>query len=152
MKTSPLYPRPQSLAQTLDRLPQLAAALPVARRSSPNAAETSRLMDLIPDALKAKVTAIALEDACLRVVVTSHEAAHATRLERPTILAAARARTLKCSEVRVQVQTATRRQALPRPRPTAQTLHRLKTAAADMKSERLQTALNRLVDTLERMR
>jgi hypothetical protein len=149
VKTSPLYPRPHRLANTFDRLPLLAAALPLARRSDTDKAEASSLLDLIPEVLHNRVVTVSLEDNCLKIVVKSHEAAHATRLERPRILAAASARSYKCSEVRVRVQTRARPSAPPRPRPDSQTLAELRSTAAELKSERLQTAVQRLIRALE---
>lgn len=143
-----LYPRPTALARWFDRAPQFSAALPLTRQRE--AIDASLLSELLPEHLRSHVASMRLDGSCLEVLVRTPDAAHAARMERASLLAAANAKGLKCNDFRVRVQVGTQPVRIVAPRPGPAASAKLKDAAVRIKSERMQTALLRLSHTLAR--
>jgi Dna[CI] antecedent, DciA len=142
-----LYPRPQGLAGYLERMPQLRPALAQARASIRS---EHSLKACLPPQLADVVHAIHSSGSAVVIVVTSAEAAHMVRLLRPELTAAFAAKGLKFNEILVNVQTKMAARETPRLRPQRKALERMSTDIERVKSERLQTSLERLVKTLSK--
>jgi hypothetical protein len=140
-----LYPRPSGLSGFLDRTPQLRAGLLQVRASQ---RLESQLIDAIPGALRATIYAIRSNGQQLVISVTSAEAAYIMRLENAQILRELADKGLKFNEISVSVQS--KPHAPPttrRPMPRAGSLQMLLNADG-IKSERIQTSLRSLANTL----
>jgi len=144
---SALYPRPLDLAQFLDRMPALGAALRHAREGG---RQFDVLMEAVPERLKRFVAAISASGSTLSLTVDSPEAAHLARLLGTEILANLSRKGLKFSEISLRAQSAAavRRPVRVRPDPSAG--RKINSAADQMTSERLQTSMRKLARTLDR--
>ena len=140
-----LYPRPKGLAQYLDRLPALSAALLHAREGS---RQFNVLIEAVPERLKRFVLAMSASGSTLSITVDSAEAAHLTRLLSTEMLSNLDRKGLKFNEISLKTQSnnATLRRARLLPEP--ESLQKLSTAADRIKSERLQTSVKRLAKTV----
>ncbi len=145
--SSALYPRPLGLAQFLDRMPALGAALRHAREGG---RQFDVLMEAVPERLKRFVLTISASGSTLSLTVDSPEAAHLARLLSAEVLANLSRKGLKFSEISLRAQStaSTRRPIRVRPSPNAG--RKLKSAADQVKSERLQTSMRKLAGTLDR--
>ena len=144
---SALYPRPLGLAQFLDRMPALGAALRHAREGG---RQYDVLMEAVPERLKRFVVAITASGSTLSLTVDSPEAAHLARLLNAEMLTNLSRKGLKFSEISLRAQSTAviRRTVRVRPSPIAG--RKLNSAADQMSSERLQTSMRKLARTLDR--
>jgi hypothetical protein len=128
-------------------MPQLRPALAQARSSMRS--ETS-LKACLPPRIAGVVHAIHSSGFAVVIVVTSAEAAHMVRLLRPELAAAFAAKGLKFNEISVNVQTKSAARTEARARPERKAIDQMSADMAQIKSERLQTSLQRLVKTLSK--
>ncbi len=140
-----LYPRPTGLSGYLERLPQLRSALNDARNS---ARSEIALVDCLPARLARFAQSVHSTGSRLVITVTSAEAAHLARLLIPEVERTLSRKGLKFNEILVNVQTKSVVQATYRPRPTPDVTTRLLGSAENTKSERLQTSMKKLAETL----
>ncbi len=140
-----LYPRPTGLSGYLERLPQLRSALSDAQNS---AHSEIALVDCLPARLARFAQSVHSTGSRLVITVTSAEAAHLARLLIPEVERTLRRKGLKFNEILVNVQTKSVVQATYRPRPRPDVATRLLGSAESTKSERLQTSIKKLAETL----
>jgi hypothetical protein len=140
-----LYPRPSGLAGYLERLPQLRPGLVQARASM-------RSENLLKTCMPAKIAnalhSIHSSGAALVISVTSAEAAHWVRLLRTEIERSLADKGLKFNEILVNVQSESVVRNAYRARPKRDTVRDLQSHADGIRSERMQTSLKRLLDSL----
>ena len=144
---SALYPRPLGLAQFLDRMPALGAALRHAREGG---RQYDVLMEAVPERLKRFVVAITASGSTLSLTVDSPEAAHLARLLNAEMLTNLSRKGLKFSEISLRAQSTVAVRGAPRQRPVPGLGQKLSSTADQITSERLQTSLRRLARTLDR--
>jgi hypothetical protein len=140
-----LYPRPTGLAGYLERLPQLRNALSDARNSTRS---EIALLDYLPARLARFAQSVHSTGSRLVITVTSAEAAHLARLLIPEVERTLSRKGLKFNEILVNVQTKSVVQPLYRPRPNSTVVTKLLHSAEHTKSERLQTSVKKLAETL----
>jgi hypothetical protein len=140
------YPRPQGLSGYLERMPQLRPALAQARMSMRS---EQSLKECLPPRIAHQVHSIHSTGMALVICVTSAEAAHMLRLERPEIEAAIAAKGLKFNEILLTVQTKSAAPQTRRTLPARVSVDQMSQGLGQIKSERLQTSLGRLVETLK---
>ncbi len=140
-----LYPRPKDLAGFLERMPQLQAGLTHARMS---VRSEHSLKDCLPPRVAAAVRSVHSSGSRLAISVTSPEAAHWVRLLRPEIERALACNGLKFNEILVSAQSEYVVQAAYRVPPPQPIIEQMLLKRADIKSERIQTSLDRLATTL----
>jgi hypothetical protein len=140
-----LYPRPQGLAQYLDRMPALGAALMHAREGS---RQFDVLIEAIPQRLKRFVVSVTASGSTLSLTVSSGEAAHMARLLSAETLANLDRKGLKFNEISVRTQSNSAPVRRNRTAPDAADKRRMIAIADKMQSERLQTSLRRLAKTV----
>lgn len=140
-----LYPRPLGLAQFLDRMPALGAALLHAREGS---RQFDVLIVAMPERLKRYVVAMSASGSTLSLTVDSPEAAHFARLMSAETLANLNRKGLKFNEISVRTQSNNASSKHPRALPDAAARRQLSVTADHMQSERLQTSLRRLAKTM----
>ena len=140
-----LYPRPLGLAQFLDRMPALGAALLHAREGS---RQFDVLIEAVPMRLKRFVVAISASGTTLSITVDSPEAAHLARLMSAETLANLTRKGLKFNEISLKTQSSVAPRRRPRPLPDAAAQQQMSAVAGNMQSERLQTSLRRLAKTI----
>jgi hypothetical protein len=127
-------------------MPQLRPALQQARASIRS--EYS-LKACIPPRLANVVHAIHCSGSALVIYVTSAEAAHMMRLARPVLEGELASKGLKFNDILVKVQTNSAPAIRNRTRPDSTALQHLGAGVDQVKSERIQTSLRRLVETLK---
>lgn len=142
---SALYPRPLGLAQFLDRMPALGAALRHAREGG---RQYDVLMEAVPERLKRFVVAITASGSTLSLTVDSPEAAHLARLLNAEMLTNLSRKGLKFSEISLRAQSTGAPARRSRLRPSVEDGRKMLAAADHMQSERLQTSLKRLARSL----
>lgn len=140
-----LYPRPLGLAQFLDRMPALGAALLHAREGS---RQFDVLIGAVPERLKRFVVAMSASGSTLSLTVDSPEAAHFARLMSAETLANLNRKGLKFNEISVRTQSNSAPVRHPRVLPDAAARRQLSVTADHMQSERLQTSLRKLAKSL----
>ena len=140
-----LYPRPQGLAQYLDRMPALGAALMHAREGS---RQFDVLIEAVPQRLKRFVVSVTASGSTLSLTVSSVEAAHMARLLSNETLANLDRKGLKFNEVSVRTQSSAPVKQRPRVLPTAAAQREMSTTADRLRSEHMQTSLRRLAKTM----
>jgi hypothetical protein len=142
-----LYPRPSGLAGYLERLPQLRPGLAQARASM-------RSENLLKACMPAKIAkalhSVHSSGTGLVISVTSAEAAHWVRLLRTDIERALADKGLKFNEILVNVQSESVVRSVYRARPQRSIVRDLQTHADGIRSERIQTSLRRLLNSLGR--
>jgi len=139
-----LYPRPQGLAQYLDRMPALGAALMHAREGS---RQFDVLIEAVPQRLKRFVVSVTASGSTLSLTVSSVEAAHMARLLSNETLANLDRKGLKFNEVSVRTQSSAPVKQRPRALPNA-AQREMSTTADRLRSEHMQTSLRRLAKTM----
>ncbi len=140
-----LYPRPLGLAQFLDRMPALGAALLHAREGS---RQFDVLIEAVPQRLKRFVIAASASGSTLTLTVDSPEAAHFARLMSAETLANLERKGLKFNEISVRTQSNSATPRRVRVLPDAAGQQQINNTARRIKSERLQTSLKRLAKTV----
>ena len=140
-----LYPRPQGLAQYLDRMPALGAALMHAREGS---RQFDVLIEAVPQRLKRFVVSVTASGSTLSLTVSSVEAAHMARLLSNETLANLDRKGLKFNEVSVRTQSTVAAKRQPRALPTADAQRAMSIMADHLHSEHMQTSLRRLAKTM----
>ena len=140
-----LYPRPQGLAQYLDRMPALGAALMHAREGS---RQFDVLIEAVPQRLKRFVVSVTASGSTLSLTVSSAEAAHLARLLSSETLANLDRKGLKFNELSVRTQSSATAKRQLRPLPDAASQRDMSTTADRLHSERMQTSLRRLAKTM----
>lgn len=140
-----LYPRPLGLAQFLDRMPALGAALLHAREGS---RQFDVLIGAVPERLKRFVVAMSASGSTLSLTVDSPEAAHFARLMSAETLAELNRKGLKFNEISVRTQSKSAPARRVRPLPDAGARRQMSATAEQIRSERLQTSLRRLAKTV----
>lgn len=140
-----LYPRPLGLAQFLDRMPALGAALLHAREGS---RQFDVLIGAVPERLKRFVVAMSASGSTLSLTVDSPEAAHFARLMSAETLAELNRKGLKFNEISVRTQSKSAPARRLRTLPDAAARRQMSSTAEQMRSERLQTSLRRLAKTV----
>jgi len=140
-----LYPRPLGLAQFLDRMPALGAALLHAREGS---RQFNVLIEAVPERLKRFVLAMSASGSTLSLTVDSPEAAHFARLMSTEMLANLNRKGLKFNEISVRTQSNSAPQRRVQALPDAAARRHLSNTADHIRSERLQTSLKRLAKTV----
>ncbi len=140
-----LYPRPLGLAQFLDRMPQLGAALMHAREGS---RQFDVLIEAVPERLKRFVVMASASGTTLSLTVDSPEAAHMVRLLSAETLANLARKGLKFNEISLKTQSNSASTQRVRVLPDASGRQQLNRAADQIQSERLQTSMKRLAKTV----
>jgi hypothetical protein len=140
-----LYPRPQGLAQYLDRMPALGAALMHAREGS---RQFDVLIEAVPQRLKRFVVSVTASGSTLSLTVSSVEAAHMARLLSNETLANLDRKGLKFNELLVRTQSSIPAKQRPRVLPDAAAQREMSTTADRLRSEHMQTSLRRLAKTM----
>jgi hypothetical protein len=140
-----LYPRPLGLAQFLDRIPALGAALLHAREGS---RQFDVLIEAVPERLKRFVVSASASGTTLSLTVDSPEAAHFARLMSAELLNSLDRKGLKFNEISLRTQSNNRGLPQARPLPTPAARRALSRTGDQIKSERLQTSVRNLAKTI----
>ena len=140
-----LYPRPLGLAQFLDRMPALGAALLHAREGS---RQFDVLIESVPERLKRFVLMATASGTTLSLTVDSPEAAHFAHLMSTEMLQNLNRKGMKFTEILVRTQSNSASNRRPRVLPDAISTKKMSNTADHIKSERLQTSMQRLAKTV----
>jgi hypothetical protein len=140
-----LYPRPLGLAQFLDRMPALGAALLHAREGS---RQFNVLIEAMPERLKRFVVMATASGSTVTLTVETPEAAYFARLISTEVLANLARKGLKFNEISLRTQSNSAFARRKRTLPDATAKQKMSAAADRIKSERLQTSLRRLAKTV----
>ncbi len=144
-KSQTPYPKPEGLAGYLERMPQLRSGLNQVRASRQS---TQLLLQCMPADVLKGVHTVRLIGSTVFIVVTSHEAAAWVRLRRSEIERAIADKALKFNEISVTVQSSVRPEPKPRPARSVGAAESVSNKAMLIESERMQTSLARLAETL----
>jgi hypothetical protein len=142
-----LYPRPIGLSGHLERMPQLRNALADARNATHS---EIALVDCLPPRLARFAQSVHSTGSALVISVTSAEAAHLAHLLRPEVERLLARKGLKFNEILVTVQSQSVEQRTYRARPRPNVVQRLQADGERLQSERLQTSVRKLAETLGR--
>jgi hypothetical protein len=126
-------------------MPQLRSALTQARNT--NRSEIA-LVDCLPPRLARFAQSVHSTGSSLVICVTSAEAAHLAHLLRPEVNRLLARKGLKFNEILIKVQSESVELPTYRARPKAPVLKRLLAGVEKLQSERLQTSVKKLAETL----